>query len=137
MGTHVLVPFNGSKYAERGFEWAIEQYPDDTVTVLFVVDPLSKTGRDLPDVPIDIGDVHIHSEGLEAIDRFIREQEADVQTVVEVGTPARAIIEFADEREFDVIVMGTHGRSGGVRLLFGSVAETVARHTSAAVTFVK
>jgi nucleotide-binding universal stress UspA family protein len=137
MGTRVLVPFNGSTYAERGFEWAIEQYPDATVTVLSVVDPLSKTGRDLSDGPIDIGDVRIHSEGLEAIDRFIREQEANVQTVVEVGTPARTIIEFANEREFDAIVMGTHGRSGGVRLLFGSVAETVARHTSAAVTFVK
>jgi nucleotide-binding universal stress UspA family protein len=137
MGTHVLVPFNGSKYAERGFEWAIEQYPDATVTVLSVVDPLSKTGRDLSDGPIDIGDVRIHSEELESIDRFVCERDADVQTVVGVGTPARTIIEYADEREFDAIVMGTHGRSGLVRFLFGSVAETVARHTSAAAIFVK
>lgn len=136
MGEYVLVPFDGSEYAERGFEWAIEQYPDATVTVLSVVDPLSKEGQDLSDAPLDAGDVCIDDGGLEEIDGFVRAN-TDVQTVVVTGTPASAIIEYAGEREFDAIVMGTHGRSGVIRLLFGSVAETVARHTSVPVTFVK
>lgn len=137
MGAHILVPFDGSEYAERGFEWAIEQYPDATVTVLSVVKPLSKAGQDLSDGPLDIGDASAADGELEAIEQFVRERDADVRTMVVVGTPALTIIEYANEHEFDAIVMGTHGRSGVDRLLFGSVAETVARHASAAVTLVK
>jgi nucleotide-binding universal stress UspA family protein len=42
-------------------------------------------------------------------------------------TPAHEIINFAEEIRADVIVVGTHGRSGVPRLLMGSVAEDVVR----------
>jgi nucleotide-binding universal stress UspA family protein len=138
MREYVLVPFDGSECAERGFEWAIEHYPDATVTVLSVADPLSGTGLSQSDAPLDVGDTRADGEGQEVIemDRLVR-TDTDVQTVVVAGTPAATIIDYAGKREFDAIVMGTHGRSGVIRLLFGSVAETVARHSSAPVTLVK
>ncbi len=43
------------------------------------------------------------------------------------GTPADKIVQFANEEEVDLIVMGTHGRTGVKRLLMGSVAEAVVR----------
>lgn len=43
------------------------------------------------------------------------------------GSPADAIVRFAEEEGVDMIVMGTHGRSGLPRLLMGSVAEVVVR----------
>jgi nucleotide-binding universal stress UspA family protein len=43
------------------------------------------------------------------------------------GSPAQAIVEHAEGRGFDLIVMGTHGRSGVAHLLLGSVAERVVR----------
>ncbi len=46
---------------------------------------------------------------------------------VRVDTPALRIIQLAAERRVDVIVMGTHGRSGLKHLLLGSVAAKVAR----------
>jgi universal stress protein A len=43
------------------------------------------------------------------------------------GSPASAIIRFAEDEGVDLIVLGTHGRSGLPRLLMGSVAEAVVR----------
>jgi nucleotide-binding universal stress UspA family protein len=49
------------------------------------------------------------------------------------GSPARAIVDVARDRGFDLIVMGTHGRSGMAHLLLGSVAEKVVRDAACPV----
>lgn len=46
------------------------------------------------------------------------------------GAPAEAITEFADSVDADLIVIGTHGRTGLNRMLMGSVAEAVVRHAN-------
>lgn len=46
---------------------------------------------------------------------------------VRPGPPADAIVDYARDREVDLIVMGTHGRDGIVRAVMGSVAEKVVR----------
>lgn len=138
MGSHILVPFDGSEHAERGLERAIEDYPDAAITVLSVADPLSETGGDLSDAPLDAGDDACADGGRSpTVDRLTRERDVDLRTVAVVGTPAATIIEYADKHDVTAIVMGTHGRSGLSRLLLGSVAETVARRASTAVTLVK
>ncbi len=43
------------------------------------------------------------------------------------GDPRVAIVDFAQQNGFDLVVMGTHGRTGRDRLLIGSVAENVVR----------
>jgi len=54
-----------------------------------------------------------------------------------VGEPADAIVQVAAETRSDLIVMGTHGRSGLARLLLGSVAESVLRNATCPVLTVK
>lgn len=49
------------------------------------------------------------------------------------GDPAAAIARLADEEAVDLIVMGTHGRTGLTRLLMGSVAEAVVRRAKCPV----
>ena len=49
------------------------------------------------------------------------------------GDPATAVVELADEEAVDMIVMGTHGRTGLSRLLMGSVAEAVVRRAKCPV----
>jgi nucleotide-binding universal stress UspA family protein len=44
------------------------------------------------------------------------------------GEPAETIVRTARDGKFDLIVMGTHGRSGLPRVLLGSVAERVVQH---------
>jgi len=53
------------------------------------------------------------------------------------GRPGPAIVEFADEHHIDLIVMGTHGYKGFQRIMMGSVAEYVLRHSSPGVLTVK
>jgi universal stress protein A len=53
------------------------------------------------------------------------------------GEPADAIVRLAAEKQCDLIVMGSHGRSGLQRWLLGSVAETVLRHSPCPVLVVK
>jgi nucleotide-binding universal stress UspA family protein len=50
-----------------------------------------------------------------------------VERVLRVGTPAETIIAYAQRHNCDLIVMGTHGRTGLSHLLMGSVAEKVIR----------
>ena len=54
-----------------------------------------------------------------------------------VGDPATAICETAENEHCDLIVMGTHGRTGLTRLLMGSVAEAVVRRANCPVLTVK
>jgi nucleotide-binding universal stress UspA family protein len=58
-------------------------------------------------------------------------------TEVIFGFSARTIVEYAADNEYDLIVMGTHGRTGVAHLLMGSVAESVVRSTSCPVLTVR
>ena len=49
------------------------------------------------------------------------------QEQINSDAPAEAICTYADDRDIDLVVMGTHGRRGTDRLIFGSVAEDVVR----------
>jgi nucleotide-binding universal stress UspA family protein len=53
-----------------------------------------------------------------------------VWTFVEEGNPFEAILKVAEEWEADLIVLGTHGRTGLSHLLMGSIAEKVIRHST-------
>jgi nucleotide-binding universal stress UspA family protein len=60
-----------------------------------------------------------------------------VKAFVLSGRPADAIIETAQEKNADLIVLGSHGRTGVERLLMGSVAERVIVLASCPVLVVK
>jgi nucleotide-binding universal stress UspA family protein len=56
--------------------------------------------------------------------------EKNVQTFVEEGKPYETILSVSEQWEADLIVMGTHGRTGLSHILMGSVAEKVLRHSA-------
>ena len=56
---------------------------------------------------------------------------------IAVGKPASEIVKAATEWQADVIVMGSHGRGGVGRMLFGSVADTVMRQAPCSVLIVR
>jgi nucleotide-binding universal stress UspA family protein len=56
---------------------------------------------------------------------------------IRVGTAFMEIIEYAREKEIDLIVIGTHGRSGLMHVLMGSVAERIVRKSPCPVLTVK
>lgn len=65
------------------------------------------------------------------------ENEQDVVRATRVGSPFVEIIQYAKEHDIDLIVIGTHGRSGLMHLLMGSVAENVVRKAPCPVLTVK
>ncbi len=59
------------------------------------------------------------------------------EVVVRFGEPAEVILEVAKDKEADLIALATHGRSGLGRLLHGSVATWILRHTDVPVLLLK
>jgi nucleotide-binding universal stress UspA family protein len=63
--------------------------------------------------------------------------ELTVETAIVEGVPRTAILEYIDDTEIDIVVMGTHGRSGIDRYLIGSVTEKVVRQSPVPVVTVR
>jgi len=59
------------------------------------------------------------------------------QGIVVMGDPAEKIMETAEEQGVDVIVLGTHGRKGLDRIVFGSVADHVVKSASVPVLTIR
>jgi nucleotide-binding universal stress UspA family protein len=62
---------------------------------------------------------------------------AEVHSLVGIGSPAHEIVELAELGHFDLIVMGTHGRTGVAHAVLGSVAEKVVRRAKCPVLTVR
>jgi len=60
-----------------------------------------------------------------------------VRYIIKSGDPFESILDAAEERRADLIVLATHGRTGLKRLLIGNVAEKVVRHAPCPVLIVK
>ena len=83
--------------------------------------------------------------GMAAEDRLLEQLETVTPADLDVphryqlmhGDPIGEIVRLADEEQVDMIVMGTHGRTGLTRLLMGSVAEAVVRRANCPVLTVK
>lgn len=75
------------------------------------------------------------------LDAFVRphlgQQGLQVHTHVECGIPKEAIPRFADRNKVDMVVMGTHGHTGLMHVLMGSVAEHVIRNQPCPVLTVR
>ena len=75
----------------------------------------------------------------QTMETFIRENFSTENVTGKVlsGYTAEVIIDFADHENIDLIVMGTHGRRGFDRILFGSVAEKVVKSSRVPVVTVR
>jgi nucleotide-binding universal stress UspA family protein len=60
-----------------------------------------------------------------------------IDTAVSEGDPRTAIVDAADEWQADLIVVGSHGRTGVTRLVMGSVAQAVVAHAHCSVEVVR
>ena len=65
------------------------------------------------------------------------ELEREPETLVEWGHPVGKICQIAKERDADLIVIGSHGRSGFAKIMIGSVSNAVANHAPCPVTIVR
>lgn len=131
---HILVPVDFSEYSYNALDYAlfIAKKYDSKVTVLHVVALYGETFRE--------------EEQIEAVEEMIREHEKQRQQLLErskqktggsgietrtemirnISVPS-GILEYASERDADLIVMGNHGNTGFKKFLLGSVSQRVLR----------
>lgn len=144
MGQTVLVPVDDSPQSEAAFEHAREKLPESRLILVHVINPMGSLAfadDEYFDAEVYRSEQRKRRERaenlLEEYAQKARDQGLEVETVVRVGKPAREILEVAEDRDIDHIVMGSHGRSGVGRVVFGSVAETVTRRSPTPVTIVR
>ncbi|PSQ30501.1 universal stress protein UspA [Halobacteriales archaeon SW_10_68_16] len=138
----VLIPVDGSEQSERACELVFAEFPEATLVLLHVINPVEagySTGAAIPSASEEWYDRQreLANEHLDEIEAAAAEHGIEVDRAIEVGKPIRAIVAYAEEHDVDHIVMGSHGREGVSRVLLGSVAETIVRRSPVPVTVVR
>jgi universal stress protein A len=129
---HLLVPFDFSPYAEQALAYAIglAQTLQARLTLLHVRDTMSwGVAQAEAMIPPSVRQELETSIAEEMEEPLARVHQAGLQgkTAIAQGVPFQTIIETARDNDVDLIVMGTHGRTGLTHVLMGSVAEKVVR----------
>src|SRR6266545_4602736 len=129
---HILVPIDFSTYAEQALDYAIglARTLNARLTVLHVIQPVPMAGVDmgvaLPETYLQELEAAVQGSMEDALAR-VTAAGLTGERVVLYGVPFQEIVETAKARQVDLIVMGTHGRTGLMYVLLGSVAEKVVR----------
>lgn len=136
---NILVPTDGSEYTKAAVRKAMElaKLSGGKITALYVLDQTILTN-----MPMDTAVMNVYNtlerEGKAAVD-FVRDLGAEegvpVELSIKEGTPVKVILD--ESPNYDVIVMGTLGRTGMSKLLMGSVAERVVRASQCPVMVVR
>jgi nucleotide-binding universal stress UspA family protein len=136
----ILVPTDFSEYAEYAFPWALQMAADwQAKLVLFhAAAPISPLAFPdsvyLPELQRLETDMLADAEKRMAT--FVEKKGSSavvVETRVVVGEPVSEICQAVGREQADLIIMGSHGRTGLAHVLLGSVAERVIRHASCPV----
>ena len=141
MYEHVLVPTDGSDGTMQALEHALDiaSTRDATIHALSVVDRrlYLAAGEDQKDELKETMEVDARA-AVERVADAASEAGVECTTTVRDGIPYRSILEYADESGMDLIVMGTHGRSGRDKLAnLGSVTERVVENTDTPIMVVR
>ncbi len=130
----ILYPTDFSSYSNQAYFHAISlaEKHGASLTILFVISPDMK----IPGAPKTEDQARFYwQRQLEQIRPL--DSKITVRHVLLTGDAATEIVRYTKDAAIDLVVMGTHGRTGLERLLLGSVAEQVLREASCSVLVVK
>ncbi len=135
----ILVPTDGSDAAEAAIEQAVGQAVafEATLHALFVVELAAASPMQ---ITLDTVIHRLEAEGERVTGRIAEAAEAagiEAVTSVRHGVADEAILDYVEEQDVDLVVMGTHGRRGVDRYLLGSVTERVVRRSPVPVLTVR
>jgi universal stress protein A len=149
LGIHrILVPIDFSEASKEAFRcaaiWA-EKF-GASIAILHACETPTLFGP--PEVPVLVTDAVLAEEGRTLDDarvqlrRFLHEvssneEDPGVTILARSGEPSKIILDTARDGGFDLIVLGTHGRTGLSHMLLGSVAERVLRRATCPVMTVR
>jgi len=136
MFNHILVPIDGSTTAQLAVDKAIglAKAFGSRVTTIFVIDPYPFTGVG---TDFSYGQAEYLNAATAEANAAIKAARAQFEaaginvesSVVEAHATWRGVVQAAESMKADLIVMGSHGRSGLEKLVLGSVTQAVLSHT--------
>jgi hypothetical protein len=133
-GERILVALDGSKHSEKALDQAISMARQCN-SRLFAISVIDMFVESLALAPAL--EEKMAKETRELLDRAkakVEKEHIPCETIVRTGGhPHKYIVEEARAKEIDLIVMGTHGRTGLKSVLMGSVTERVIGHAPCAV----
>ncbi|ADB59177.1 UspA domain protein [Haloterrigena turkmenica DSM 5511] len=136
----VLVAYDGSAPAQKAVEYAFDEYADEEITLLRVVEFADgyteasiRAIQDLLDDREEEAAAKLREDLMDLVDT----SGVDFRMEVASGDPAREVVKYAEENDVDHILVGSHGRKGVSRILLGSVAERIVRRAPVSVTLVR
>ncbi len=110
------------------------------VYVLHVIFDITRdSGWHVPAISMDEFYAEMRKGAEQEMQKFVSEHLGGIETeqAVVVGTPYEEIFKSIEENRIDIVVMGTHGRTGIDRVLFGSTASRVVRRAPCPVLTVR
>jgi len=141
----ILVPTDFSEFSDRAVRQAadIAEQNNAKIYLLHVVDKLEQCAIDYC-IPLEtMMKVQSDSEKeatrkmQEEANRILQSKKIDVAFDVKSGVPFEEILKAQQERKADLIVIASHGRTGILKSLIGSVAERVMREAKCPVLLVR
>ena len=146
----ILVPIDFSPSSRAAIDLATslakDLQPAATIDLLHVFHPPALMPSGLLAIAPDRGGPPLTLEdlareraevGLKDARAKLKQSNIESHAHLGIGDPAQEILTVADQQHFDLIVMGTRGKSGLAHLLLGSVAEKVVRHAHCPVLTVR
>lgn len=119
----ILVPIDFSRSNQLANDYASQLAMANGAQLIYL--HVLEDGRQIG--KMSVGELASDQQHLGQHLKMMRPGDANVKAthVIEQGMPAETIIDFAGKNQIDLIVMGTHGRTGLSRVLMGGVAERV------------
>lgn len=139
----ILFPTDFSEGSANALPYAADmaKHYGAKLYLLHVIQDIAKaTGWYVPHVSLDELYRDIEKNAAKEMDRYGVEELRgfkDIERIVVKGTSYDEILKFARENKADIIVIGTHGRKGLDRVIFGSTAEKVVRDAPCPVLSVR
>jgi nucleotide-binding universal stress UspA family protein len=134
--TKILIAYDGSEPARRALDYSARVQPDDEVAVISVAPALIEGPRTRaytdPSSPPDL-----HRELLDHAVAILAEAGVKAEPIHLIGNPASEILDLADSRGVELIVIGRSGKSAIKRFLMGAVSDRVVEHAHCDVLVVR
>ena len=145
MISSIVVGTDGSDTAKKAVREAVElaKQVGASVDIVSAYEPVSqqRLREEARQVPGDLQWMVNPREDVEATLQAaadeVRSSGVDVETFAREGDPADAILDVAEERNADLIVVGNKGMTGAKRFLLGSVPNKVSHHAPCSVLIVR
>ena len=139
----VVLAVDGSDYSQAAVDQVVHRPwpPGTTIRVLSAIQPYTPpmtevvVGATIEQVTQQL--LQDAKQLTERTARALAATGAAIETAVRQGDPREAIVDEAQEWGADLIVMGSHGRTGLKRWVLGSVAQAVAAHARCSVEIVR